>query len=545
MTTMTDLAAQPTPLYRDVLRSCRHRRRTTKVVDSTGAELTGGMLLARSFVLQRLLRRHVLTDDERYVGIMLPPSAAAVAANLAVTFDKRIAVNLNYTLTSNILNSCLAQTEITHILTSRALLEKMPLKLDVEMVFLEDLRDRPTRLDKLIGAFLAFVMPIWLLLRLFGLQRVANSDVMAVIFTSGSTGTPKGVELTFGNVASNIAAIIDVLHIHPHDVMIGVLPFFHAFGYTVTLWTMLSVDTAAAFHVNPLDARSVAKLCRERKGTILLVTPMFLRGYIGRCDPADFATLEVLITGAEKLPKPVADAFEARFGIRPIEGYGCTEMSPFVAANVPPSRAVGDQRFASREGTVGKPSPAVRVKVIDPETDQELGVDEQGMLWVQGPNVMKGYLGNPAATARVIQDGWYRTGDIVTIDADGFIHIVGRESRFAKIGGEMVPHGVVEEALTEIIGVDEQGGQKAVVVSAPDMAKGERLVVVHTPLSMTPAEIRSALAHSGLPKLYIPATDGFVLVEQLPIVGTGKLDLRAINAIAITATRARDVSVRG
>ena len=542
---MTAFSTQPTPLYRDVLRSCRQRRRATKVVDSTGAELTGGMLLARTFVLRRLLRRHVLGSDERYVGILLPPSAAAVAANLAVTFDRRIAINLNYTLTSDILNSCLAQTEITHVLTSRALLEKMPLQLNVEMVMLEDLRDRPTKIDKLIGALLAFVMPIWLLLRLFGLHRVTNDEVMAVIFTSGSTGSPKGAELTFGNVASNIAAIIEVLHIHPHDVMIGVLPFFHAFGYTVTLWTILSVDAAAAFHVNPLDARSVAKLCRERKGTILLVTPMFLRGYIGRCDPADFATLEVLITGGEKLPKPVADAFEARFGIRPIEGYGCTETSPFIAANVPPHRAVGDQRFAAREGTVGKPSPGVRVKVIDPETDRELGVDEQGMLWVHGPNVMKGYLGKPEATARVIQDGWYRTGDIVTIDADGFIRIVGRESRFAKIGGEMVPHGVVEEALTEIIGVDEQGGQKAVVVSAPDVAKGERLAVIHTPLPMPPAEVRTALARSGLPKLYIPASDSFVLVEQLPMIGTGKLDLRAINEIAQAAMRERDVSTRG
>ena len=528
-----------TPIFQNVLSALRKRRRTKKVVDSTGAELTGGMLLTRSLVLRRLLRRHVLAADEQYVGILLPPAAGAVAANLAVTFDRRIAVNLNYTLTSDILNACLAQTEIRHILTSRALLERMPLQLDVDLVFLEDFRDKPTTLDKLVGALLGFVAPVWLLLRLLGLDKVSNDDVMAVIFTSGSTGEPKGVMLTYGNVSSNVAAIDEVIHTHPHDVVVGVLPFFHAFGYTVTLWTMLAFDIAAAFHVNPLDARSVGKLSREQKGTILLVTPIFLRGYIGRCDPADFASLEVLITGGEKLPVAVADAFEAKFGIRPIEGYGCTETSPFIAANVPLSRATGRQRHASREGTVGLPSPGVQVKVLDLDTGAPLGPNEQGMLWVKGPNVMKGYLGRPDATAEVIKDGWYRTGDVVTIDDDGFITIVGRVSRFAKIGGEMVPHLAVEEALTTIVGTDEQGGQRAVVISAPDPAKGERLVVVHLPLAMNPSEITSRLAKSGMPKLYLPDNDSFVEIDEFPMIGIGKLDLRAITRIGQAAMQER------
>jgi acyl-[acyl-carrier-protein]-phospholipid O-acyltransferase / long-chain-fatty-acid--[acyl-carrier-protein] ligase len=241
------------------------------------------------------------------------------------------------------------------------------------------------------------------------------------------------------------------------------------------------------------------------------------------------------VTGAERLPVQVADAFEQKFGIRPVEGYGTTETSPLISSNIPPNRAPGDPARSAREGTVGKPPSTIQVKVVDLETGADLGPGEQGMLLVKGPNVMRGYLNRPEATLAAIRDGWYVTGDVCVIDADGFIRIVGRESRFAKIGGEMVPHGLIEEALTEIVGVDDEGQQRVVVVSVPDPERGERLVVVHTELAQSPAELISALGQAGLPKLFIPAANSFLQVESLPALGTGKLDIRRIKHLAESA----------
>jgi acyl-[acyl-carrier-protein]-phospholipid O-acyltransferase / long-chain-fatty-acid--[acyl-carrier-protein] ligase len=528
---MTGLSAQST-LCATAIAMCRRRLRSTKISDTTGASLTGGELLTRALVLRRLLRRSVLAPDEQNVAVLLPPTAAAVVTNFALTLDNRVVVNLNYTLSSELLNSSIAQAGVRHVLTSRAFLERVPLQLDAELVFLEDFRTAATRIDKIVSAALAFGMPARLLARLLGVHRHRSDDEISIMFTSGTTGDPKGAVLTHGNIETNVRGVDEVIHIDPHDVLIGVLPFFHSFGYAITLWSVLCLELAAAYHVNPLEAKLIGRLCRERKGTILLATPMFLRTYIRRCEPEDFATLEVVITGAERLPAQVADEFEAKFGLRPVEGYGTTETSPLISANIPPNRAPGPPEHSARAGTVGKPPAAVQVKVVDPDTGADLAPGDQGMLLVKGPNVMRGYLNRPDATAASLRDGWYVTGDICVIDADGFIRIVGRESRFAKIGGEMVPHGLVEEMLTEIVGVDDEGMQRVVVVSVPDPERGERLVVVHTPLQQRPADLRDALNAAGLPNLFIPDGNSFLCVDQLPALGTGKLDIRAIKKLA-------------
>jgi acyl-[acyl-carrier-protein]-phospholipid O-acyltransferase / long-chain-fatty-acid--[acyl-carrier-protein] ligase len=531
--------AGTSPLVERLLRALRDRRRTNKISDSTGAELSGGMLLTRSLVLRRLLRRHVLAPDEHHVGILLPPTCAAVATNVALTLDRRVSVNLNYTLTSELLNSCIAQAGIKHVITSRRFIERVPLELDAELVYLEDFREKPTVVDKVVGALQGFVVPIGVLQRLLGADRIKHDDVLTVVFTSGSTGMPKGAMLTHGNIATNVEAVGGILRVRSHDVVLGILPFFHSFGYTITLWAVLLLDAAAVYHVNPLEAKLVGKMARERKATILLAPPLFLRTYLKRGDPADYRALEVVITGGEKLPVQLADEFERAFGIRPIEGYGTTETSPLISANIPASRAFEDPASVARAGTVGKPAPRVKIKVVDLETGEAVGAGEQGMLHVSGPNVMKGYLGQPGATAAAIRDGWYVTGDVVTVDEDGFIRIVGRESRFAKIGGEMVPHGRIEEELMNLTGPDEEGGPKAVVTSVPHPAKGERLVVVHTAMEQSPRELIQGLDHAGLPNLYIPSEDSFVRVEELPTTGTGKLDLKGIRRIAQEAVGQR------
>jgi len=518
---------------RSFIRSAKNRKRISKVADSTGADLSGGETLLRSLVLRRILRRGILAPDETHVGVLLPPSAGGVVVNAALALDRRVSVNLNYTVSSESLNKCLELANVKHVLTSRKFWDKMNFDLKAEIVFLEDFKDRATLLDKVIAGLQAFALPASWIEWSLGLHRVQPDDVMTIIFTSGSTGTPKGVMLTYANVGSNVEAIEQVVHLHARDVVIGILPFFHSMGFTVTLWTVLALNVKGVYHFNPLDARQIGKLCHAHQGTVLLSTPTFLRGFLRRVEREEFATLNVVVAGAEKLPKDLSDAFEEKFRVRPAEGYGTTELSPLVSVNVPASRSLGSDQIDRKEGTVGRPVPGVSARVVDLESGQPLPTGKPGMLWISGPNVMKGYLHRPDLTAAVIRDGWYVTGDIAVIDEDGFISITGRESRFSKIGGEMVPHIQIEEMLNRIIGAGEDAGLQAVVTAVPDPKKGERLIVVHKPLNKTPAELQQALIAAGLPNLYIPSPDSYLQVDELPILGSGKLDLKGVKQIAL------------
>jgi acyl-[acyl-carrier-protein]-phospholipid O-acyltransferase/long-chain-fatty-acid--[acyl-carrier-protein] ligase len=512
------------------IRKCKKRCCKVKVADSMGGQLSGVQLLTRTLVLRRLLRRHVLQDNEQYVGLLLPPSLGGVVANMALSVDRRVTVNLNYTVSSEVLNACIAHAGIKHVLTSRKFMEKMDFDLDTEVVYLEDFKDKPTTGDKLCSAAAAYLMPAGMLARSLGAHKTQGSDVLTVIFTSGSTGTPKGVMLTHANIASQVDAIEQVASLTNRDVFIGTLPFFHSLGFTVTLWAVMTLDLKAAYHFSPLDAKQVGKLCKEHRGTLLLSTPTFLRGYLRRCEPDELSSLEVLVTGAEKLPKDVADKFEERFGVRPVEGYGTTELSPLASVNIPPSRSAGIV-IDCKEGTVGQPVPGVGAKVVDLETGEELGANTPGMLMITGPNVMKGYLGREDLTAEVIKDGWYVTGDVAVIDDEGFIKITGRESRFSKIGGEMVPHIQIEEMLNELLNAQE--ALIAAVTAVPDAKKGERLIVLHTQLTQSVDDLRKSLSGRGLPNIYIPSADSFCQVESLPVLGTGKLDLKGIKQVAL------------
>jgi len=526
-------------LPRLFIRRCREKGARIKVADSSGVKLSGNDLLLRTLALKRIIDREVLQsrfksiEDEKHVGVLLPPTVPAVVVNMALTLSRRVAVNLNYTVSESIINRCIEQAQIKHVLTSRKVMEKLGMNLNVQVVYLEDLKDKATLGDKIVAFTQSKLLPEGMLASQFQLHKNKPDDRLTIIFTSGSTGIPKGVPLTFNNIASNVQGFDATIHVKEEDCFLGILPFFHSFGYTGTLWAVGCLPCSGAFHYNPLEPKQIAKLIETYKCTIVLGTPTFLRGFLKRIEPEQFKTVDVVVVGAEKMPIPLAQAFEERFGVRPIEGYGTTELSPVVAVNVPPSRArTQEGKNALREGSVGKPIPGVHARAVSLEDHSKvLGPDQSGMIEISGPNVMQGYLNQPELTAKVMNNGWYITGDVGFVDADGFIHITGRESRFSKIGGEMVPHIQIEEELNKIVGGDEDI-LKLAVCGVPDEKKGEKIIVLYTELPEEPDAIIKKLIAAGLPSIYIPSPDGFIKVDAIPILGTGKLDLRGLQNLA-------------
>jgi acyl-[acyl-carrier-protein]-phospholipid O-acyltransferase/long-chain-fatty-acid--[acyl-carrier-protein] ligase len=260
------------------------------------------MLLAGSLVMKRLLHRHVFGPGENMVGVLLPPTVAGTVVNAAIALSRKTAVNLNYTLSENDLNYCIKEAGIKHIITSGRFMEKLPFKLDAELVYAEDLKEKTTSLDKIVAGSQAFAMPVFLLERLHGLTKIRPDDCLGIIFTSGSTGEPKGVMLSQHNVMSNIQSTDALFHWRDTDSIMGIMPFFHSFGFTLSMWMTLTTDIRAVFHYNPIDARTIGKLCEEHQVSIMMGTPTFLRSYLKRCTPEQLKYLELVVVGAEKLP---------------------------------------------------------------------------------------------------------------------------------------------------------------------------------------------------------------------------------------------------
>ena len=525
-----------TPAHR-LVKQCKKRKFSQKAGDSTGQSVTGGAMLMRTLIARRLLKKHVLGPDESNVGVLIPPSNGGVIVNAALTLDRRVVINLNYSLTSDLINFCIREAGIKHVLTTQKVLDKFDFDLDCEVVLLEKMKEKLRLMDKLVGAVQSYLLPAFLLNWLLGLGRIDRHDLMTIVFTSGSTGTPKGVMLTHENIATNMDGIERCASFRPTDAMIGILPFFHSFGYTATLWAAMGCNLRGIYHFSPLDARQVGKLVERYKGTILVATPTFLRSYLRRCTTEEFASLDIVVAGAERLPPELTEQFGEKFGVHPVEGYGATELSPIVSVNIPESRITDTFQTDQREGTVGRPIPNCAAKVVDLDTGEKLGQDQAGMLWITGPNVMQGYLNRQDLTDDVVVEGWYKTGDVAQIDSDGFIKITGRISRFSKIGGEMVPHLKIEEILTRFSDptpddASDDDQPNIAVTAVPDAKKGERLVVLHTEIPKTPEQLREILTEEGLPNIFIPSADSFHQVDALPMLGSGKLDLKKLKQMA-------------
>jgi acyl-[acyl-carrier-protein]-phospholipid O-acyltransferase/long-chain-fatty-acid--[acyl-carrier-protein] ligase len=490
------------------------------MADSTGRDLTFGRALVGSLLLARAIRRRAPAGTS--VGLLLPASVGGALANIAASIAGRTPVNLNFTAGRDAMAAAVERCGIATVLTSRAFLSKAGIAPTPGMVLLEDVMKETSRLSQISTLVAARLMPAPLICRFF-LTPAGPETLATVIFSSGSTGVPKGVMLTHHNVLSNIDSANALFRLGDDDVVMGVLPFFHSFGYTVTLWLPLVVGFGAAYHPNPTDAKTIGEMAAKFGATLLVSTPTFCAAYVRKCQPEQFARLRLAIVGAERLREPIASAFKQKFGVDLIEGYGCTEMAPVVAVNVPDAAGTG-----SRTGTVGRPLPGISAKIVDPETGEGPLVGKEGLLLVRGPNQMRGYLDEPAMTREALRDGWYVTGDIATLDNDGFIRITDRLSRFSKIAGEMVPHMKIEERLQALLGEPHT----CVVTAIPDAAKGERLVALYTDPDLPAQKMWEQLSSTDLPKLWIPKREDMHVVDAIPTLGTGKVDLRGVRQLA-------------
>ena len=498
------------------------------MADSSGKKLSLGSALTGAVMLSRILGK--VLPPAANVGILVPPSAGGALVNAAVSLLGKVPVNLNYTNPLEAVMSCVKKASIEKIIVSKKLAEKMGWPVSENMIFIEDVGAGISRPEALLTAAALFFTPMFVLWR----TVLAKADVpleatATIVFTSGSTGDPKGVMLSHSNIHANIEAVAQIYQLTPSDRLLGVLPFFHSFGFTVTLWLPLIVGFGVVYHYNPLEAQAVGRLARKFKATMLLATPGFLTSYIRRVDAEQFAGLRLVVVGAEKLREEISAAFKEKFGLTPLEGYGCTELSPAASLNTPDVDIDGVKQKGGKTGTIGRPMPGIAMKVVDPETFEQLGPDTPGLLLVKGPNIMKGYLNDEQKTAEVMRDGYYVTGDIAAIDDDGFVTITDRLSRFSKIAGEMVPHIRIEEKLHQLAGVIER---TFMVAAVPDAKRGEKIVVLHT-YEGSVGELQKLLAASGLPNLWVPERNNFYKISVMPVLGSGKPDMAAVKKLAL------------
>ncbi len=517
----------------EILRGLKKHGRSAEFIDGNdGGTLRFEKLLAAAIVLSKVIRQET---RQKRVGILLPPGKGGALANLAVLLAGKVPVNLNFTAGEKAIASCIAQAGLDRFITADPFVRKMssfawpPTR---QLILLD--RVLPT-LKARIGLWLVLskILSPGLLASCLGIPKKGGNEEAVLLFTSGSSGDPKGVVLSHRNVLANVNQFGARIDLNTHDKVLGCLPLFHSFGCTVTLWYPMIEGVSVVTYPNPLEVAKLSELIEQHSVNLLLATPTFLRGYLRKATREQFASLKLVITGAEKLPRKVAEAFEERFGKPVLEGYGLTETSPVTNVNLPdaecPEGARGPILPNRRLGSVGLFIPGVAVRIADPDTREPLPIHQQGMIWLRGANVFEGYLDQPEKTASVMRNGWFVTGDLGRVDEDGFLYIEGRLSRFSKIGGEMVPHETVEDQINKAIGHSDEE-RRIAIVGVPDEAKGEALVLLSSNPEIDLAALRAKLLEAGLPALWIPKK--IVDVAEIPILATGKLDIKGCETIA-------------
>lgn len=477
-------------------------------------------LLVLSIKLASQIRKPSVS---KRVGVVLPPGLAGTIATLGVFFAGKIPVHLNFSLGSEVAHKLIKKAEIETIITAHKMMEKFPDFPWTKDVFeisswLKTLSKKPYRL---IREIFILSFPLRLAQILLRIPCLENTEEATVLFTSGSSGDPKGVVLTHQNILSNCLQI-DRLNLFEQDAKIlANLPLFHSFGFTVATCFPLLYNIPLVAVPSPLDTKSGLNAIRKEKITFLLGTPTFLRGFLSKGVKEDFLSLRYVVAGAEKSPDSFKEKWEKFACCSYLEGYGLTETSPGVSFNLPGS--------GSREGSVGRLFSEIECKTIHPETRETLMPGVSGLLCFRGPNIFSGYLNDEEKTKEVLEnDKWLITGDLGYLDKDNFLFIDGRLSRFSKIGGEMVPHGTIEDEVIKIL-LNKCGKEIcAVIVGIPDKVKGEQLLLV-VDQEIDLFLLRKKLGESGLPNLWIPKT--MQVVEEIPHLPTGKVDFQGVGKL--------------
>ena len=515
------------------VRGMKRRRFGTAVTDGLDDSSLGrGKILGAAAALSRFLRKEF--TDER-IAIVLPASKGGVIANLAVALAGKIPVGLNFTSGRAAIESSCRRADLRVAITATSFIPRLNDFPWPEHVLKLDALMPKMKRQILLWWMLAVCCPTSLLLRLLKIPKEGGHREAILLFTSGSAGEPKGVVLSHRNILGNVSQFNVLLNAKKDDAILASLPFFHSFGSTVTLWYPLVEGVPIVTYPNPLDAAKIAALIEKYKLTLLLATPTFLRAYLRKAQPPQLRSLRLIITGAEKLPMDLANAFENRFGQRLLEGYGLTETSPVVSVNLPEpkTKRPGDiVQPSSRLGSVGKLAPGMAAEIRDPDTDRKLSLHESGMLWLRGPNIFEGYLHDPKRTAEVLRDGWFKTGDIGRFDEDGFLYIEGRLSRFSKIAGEMVPHEALEQKIAAALGLDDQSERVVAVVGVPDESKGEAVILLAA-IQIDAEQLRIKLRDLGVPNLWVPKR--ICRIDAIPVLASGKLDLGKCKDLACTS----------
>ena len=523
------------PLGHMLLAGFKQHGATGEVIDGLDGSVTSyAKVFAAAAALAELIKKE--TDQPR-IGIALPPGRGGLIANMAAVLAGKIPVNFNFTAGKEAVESAMRQSGIDRFLTADSFVRKVqtfPWPPTKQLMFLE--RIMPQMQPKIIKWLIALkLLPVPVLAKLLGLSSEGGDREAALLFTSGSSGEPKGVVLSHRNIVSNVTQFAIRLGLSSEDKILGSLPLFHSLGGTVTLWFPIFQGHSLVTYPSPLEVTKLAELVDKHGVALMLSTPTFLRGYLKRVKVEQLASLKLIVTGAEKLPPTLEEEFLKKFGKPVMEGYGLTETSPATNFNLPePVNSPWPVLPVRRVGSVGQLMPGLAGKITDPSTDAPLAVNQSGMIWFKGPNVFKGYLKQPRKTEEVLQNDWFRTGDIGRLDEDGFLFIEGRLSRFSKIGGEMVPHEIVEEHITKAMHLEGESERRIAVVGIPDDEKGEALVLLSTVSSEAVKQeiiqLRYTLLERGVPSLWIPKR--LVRVEQIPVLASGKLDLKGCERLA-------------
>jgi acyl-[acyl-carrier-protein]-phospholipid O-acyltransferase/long-chain-fatty-acid--[acyl-carrier-protein] ligase len=493
-------------LHHEFIKTAKKNGKRIAIVDRT---LGKRIPYARALIGALILSKKFKAYREGFIGVMIPNSAGSILSTLGIVFSGRVPVMINYS-TGAAENCEYAQQKcgFKTIITSRALLEKIGCRLVPGMVFLEDIMAGISVKDK-IGAALQTKLPTGVLLK--KVHQGEPDDNVVILFTSGSEKDPKAVQLTHRNFLTNIVAILDKFKISKDDIMLGILPLFHVFGHNTNFWLPLYFGMSVVTYANPLEYEKVCQIIKEEKITIMLATPVFFMGYLRKSKPRDFETVWLAVAGADKLPEWLRKSFLEKHNLELFEGYGATETSPVISVNGP-----GE----NKPGSIGLPLENIEVKITDIDTGEVLGIEQEGKIEVKGDLIMKGYFDDIEETSLRIEAGWYDTGDMGIIDEDGYLWHRGRLKRFVKIGGEMVSLVRVESELNGLISDDID----YCVVEVPDSLKGARIVVAITK-EINTKEIINKLS-ARLPKISIP--NQFVLINELPKMGSGKVDFRTV-----------------